>query len=720
MLKIDDLKAGITIENRYRLIQKLGEGGFAVVWEVADTLTHGDRKAIKFLKKQDALDIELFRNEFWNLNDLNCDRIVKVEALYPEQKPCEDDDFIEQHFFVMEKVEGTTLAELVEQSLIEPDNQKLSFAKSIWQFLFCRYPPLRSRITYVQIANWLEQLAKALECIHSKDLVHRDLKPDNIMITTDGNIKLIDFGAVGHIIENDSNYINKFDAKSGTRILTLEYAAPEQFDGQARFRSDYYGFGYTILFALTGQSPFKLTPNWESHWRSQFPPELTNFLKKATNPNPLERHADTTKFLNAAQHLARSLRRKYSRWNGLRQVVKVLGIAAIATFTIVGIRSTGRLQTLELQAYDQMIRMRPDLGADPRLLIVNMTNDIKDISDQNLVELLPRLLDYQPKAIGIILRRDEKSTSTPKSQAKLKQIYKQNNIFGTCEHADHDGQKSSFPFTPEPIAPLGFGNSLEDYRQGNPDNDKSLRRHLLFYKISLEDECKAKASISLLIAHHYLQNESKYGNTPDHTYALEKALFQSLQLGQGAYQDPNMTEFGNLFQIMLDYRSPNIAKIVPIKHILSGDFSSELIRDRIVLIGRASFDRSIGREPFVTPYGNLKEMSSVELKAQMISQLISVSKGERPILKPASFELDLIWMICTASISGFIGWRVNSWVWQSAILVVLQPTLYMICFFFFLTQGLWLGSVPIMIVTIVANFGICVYTRCEYKLMGNV
>ena len=51
------------------------------------------------------------------------------------------------------------------------------------------------------------------------------------------------------------------------------------------------------------------------------------------------------------------------------------------------------------------------------------------------------------------------------------------------------------------------------------------------------------------------------------------SLFQSLQLGQGAYQDPKMTEFSNLFQIMLDYRSPNIAKIIPVKEIFSEDLN---------------------------------------------------------------------------------------------------------------------------------------------------
>ncbi len=75
MLEIEDLKVKQVIENRYELIQQLGDGGFAVVWEVADTQANGDRKAIKFLKRQDAYAIKLFRNEFWTLDGLRCDRL---------------------------------------------------------------------------------------------------------------------------------------------------------------------------------------------------------------------------------------------------------------------------------------------------------------------------------------------------------------------------------------------------------------------------------------------------------------------------------------------------------------------------------------------------------------------------------------------------------------------------------------------------------------------
>jgi CHASE2 domain-containing sensor protein len=350
--------------------------------------------------------------------------------------------------------------------------------------------------------------------------------------------------------------------------------------------------------------------------------------------------------------------------------------------------------------------MGPDLGADPRLLIVDMTSDFKDISDQDLVEILPRLTRYQPRAIGITLQRDEISTFTPESRAALQKIYqKNNNIFGSCEHADSDNKRAGFTFIPSPSTSLGFSNSPLD-------EDKFLRRHLLIYRNLPEDECAATASFSLVIAHHYFKSKYKYNkNIP--TYNLEKAQFENLELRQGAYHSLKMEEFKNLFQIMIDYRSRNISEIVPIKQILIEDFSS--VRDRIVLIGRASNRDALQ----LTPYGTLVEMSGVEITGQLISQLIDAAEGTRPILKPATFTLDFIWIVCVSCLGGFIGWRVSSPIGQVIVLLTLPTALVGVCFLLFVTQGLWLGSVSITIVAVIANFSVFLYNRyISTKLWG--
>jgi len=357
--------------------------------------------------------------------------------------------------------------------------------------------------------------------------------------------------------------------------------------------------------------------------------------------------------------------------------------------------------------------MRPDLGVDSRLLIINMTNDIETISDQDLVQLLTQLRRYDPRAIGISLRRDQERKSTFQSSFDLEKIFKKyNNIFGVCEHGDTTidttSEKLSFPFLPQPTAPLGFGNARLDI-------DNSHRRHLLIYRTSPQDKCQANLSFSLLLAHHYLQSKYKYKNTmPDSNYSLGKVIFYSLEVGQSAYQGRKIEdeELHNHFHIMLDYRSPNIAKIIPVKQVLVGDFSPELIRDRIVLIGRATINRN-SSTTHITPYGDRKQMTGVEIKAQLISQLISAAKEERPILSPAGFFLDLICVIYAASLGAFLGWRIESWRGQGIVLLVLPSSLYMACFGFFAMQGLWFGAVPIMIVAIVANSGVFLYNHYQ-------
>lgn len=116
MIEVWDLEIGETLEHRYLLIDKLGDGGFGVIWEVED-LESSDRKAIKVCTSSDHEVVALFRNEFLTLKGLDSDRsirdrIVKVESIYPRKRPPKGVDCFDLHVFVMEKVVVTNLENL--------------------------------------------------------------------------------------------------------------------------------------------------------------------------------------------------------------------------------------------------------------------------------------------------------------------------------------------------------------------------------------------------------------------------------------------------------------------------------------------------------------------------------------------------------------------------------------------------------------------------------
>jgi CHASE2 domain-containing sensor protein len=689
-----NLYAGLILESRYKLIKQLGEGGFAEVWEVADLEAKGALKAIKICKKQDT---ERFRVEFNDLKDLKGDYIVAVKSIYPKKKPKSDHFFDGLTFFVMEKVKGNTLKELVEKSLKHSTKTKcqfLNFYQAGYQMLFNRYPPLRSHISYIQIANWLEQLAEVLEYLHSKGYIYSDLKPSNIMITPEGNIKLIDFGALNHI--NDP---------LPSPIYTLEYAAPEQRNGQARFQSDFYSFGYTILFALTGQHPSTLE---KQNWQSQFPSELSNFLDKATQEDPLKRHSNADDLLKEAKQVARSLRRQFGRWALAKQMAAVVRIAAIATIITLALRWIGLLQTWEFAAYDQMLAMRPKSQQESPILIIAI-KDSRGITDENLATVISNLLpdnpEDRPSLISIGIKRDDKVDHTGKNH--LENLFrKYPNIFGACEYNfKNDG---GFDFVPKPITPLGFRNAL--FYQ-SPEEVRRI--HLLMYKNIPQDRCKANVSSSLLLANYYLYNSYINPNRDEiinsNEYTFGKAKFHNLEIGQAAYQERGKNSFNNSFQILLDYHSLGTPQKEAFAVVHQGKLPTERVKGKIILIGRDDSDIYKPKDVIQsTPYG---KMSAIEWHSQMISHLISVAKGERPVLHPASFGLDLFWILAVTTLSGFFCWRIPNSIGKVILIIVLPVALYGGCFLLLLTQGLWLGFIPMVIASISANVAIVLWFR---------
>ncbi len=203
----------------YRAIRQLGAGGMGEVF-----LAHDDELgrpvAIKLLPAHlsaDAEHLARLRNEARTASSLNHPNIVTIYEIGRDDS--------QRAFMAMEYIEGQTLRDLLRGQAV----------------------PVRK---VLQIAA---QIADGLAAAHKRGLVHRDLKPENIMITTEGVVKILDFGLAKSLDINNNQNISE----PGTLVGTYGYMSPEQARaGEVDYRSDQFAFGSILYEMLTGNRAF--------------------------------------------------------------------------------------------------------------------------------------------------------------------------------------------------------------------------------------------------------------------------------------------------------------------------------------------------------------------------------------------------------------------------------------------------------------------------------
>ena len=210
------MKIGKIVKNRYEILEILGEGGMAFVYKARDTQLER-LVAIKTLKpnyvNQETF-VERFKREAKTAANLNHPNIVQIFDWGIEDEP----------FFVMEYIEGNTLTSIIAK------NRTISL----------------SDILFIGA-----QVSSGLHAAHEKGLVHRDIKPGNIMITPDGKVKVTDFGIVS--LQNEESDITK----TGSILGTASYISPEQAQGKpVSIESDLYSLGTVLYELITGKPPF--------------------------------------------------------------------------------------------------------------------------------------------------------------------------------------------------------------------------------------------------------------------------------------------------------------------------------------------------------------------------------------------------------------------------------------------------------------------------------
>jgi serine/threonine-protein kinase len=267
-------ESGTILGGRYRLVELLGQGGMARIFRAHDSQLDRD-VAVKLLRPEYGRDPDFgsrFRQEAQSAASLNHPNIVSVFD-YGQDTP--------GPFIVMELVDGEDLASIVKRTGALPPRQAARIAA---------------------------ETARALQAAHARGIVHRDVKPGNVMIDRDGRVKVTDFGIARAIAEAQMTL-------PGTTLGSVHYFSPEQARGdQATASSDVYSLGIVLYELLTGHRPWEAdsaaavamarlagpVPD-PSAVRSGLPPDLVAIDRKALATEPADRWSSASSFAAALE-----------------------------------------------------------------------------------------------------------------------------------------------------------------------------------------------------------------------------------------------------------------------------------------------------------------------------------------------------------------------------------------------------------------------------------
>ena len=264
-----DKYLGQTLDERYEILERIGEGGMALVYKALDHRLNR-YVAVKIMRDEMAEDDDLRRRFTTEAHAVAMLSNPNIVAVYDVSHS----DVLE--YIVMEYVDGVTLKYYMER---------------------------KGAISWREVLHFSRQIARALAHAHERGIIHRDIKPKNIMLLRDGTVKVADFGIAA--LENE------YHESNGEAVGSVHYIAPEQARGEnPDARSDLYSLGVVMYEMLTGRKPFNgdsvgeiamkhmnMTPMPPHSIIPGIPDDLEAITLRAMNPNIEDRYQSARELL---------------------------------------------------------------------------------------------------------------------------------------------------------------------------------------------------------------------------------------------------------------------------------------------------------------------------------------------------------------------------------------------------------------------------------------
>ena len=431
---------GQVIDGKYEILKEVGRGGMSIVYLAMDQRLN-KQWAVKEIQKKgkDANNEYVIMSAIAEANmikALDHPSIVRITDIIDAE------DVI---YIVEDYIEGETLADILKREGAQPQER---------------------------VIEWAIQLCEALQYLHTRTpaIIYRDMKPANVMLRPEGNIKIIDFGIAREYKEEN--------IEDTTCLGTKGYAAPEQFGGrgQTDARTDIYCLGATLYHLITGKNPSQ--PPYEMYpiryWNAELSAGLEAILLKCTQNNPEDRYQSCEELLYALKHYE-----EYgAEYRALQmKKVKKFAISASASvfFIILGIISFIVRSSLNNADYDFNIVSAENAATSEEAIDYYL--DAIAVKP-NLVEPYIKLVDEMKADANFTVEEDAILKSTindnidnlrnqdeyPELAFNIGKVYWYYFAYGKTEQGDNSitRMKSAVPWFEDAV---NFGDETDDFYQ---------------------------------------------------------------------------------------------------------------------------------------------------------------------------------------------------------------------------------------------------------------